>query len=55
MSADTALRLTRCFGGDAQTGLNLQSIYDLGTVEIGSAKTIKAAVETMRRAELAQR
>lgn len=48
MSADTALRLTRCFGGDAQTWLNLQAIYDLRTAEIASAKTIKAEVEPLR-------
>ena len=48
MSADTALRLTRCFGGDAQTWRNLQAIYDLRTAEIASAKTIKAEVEPLR-------
>lgn len=48
MSADTALRLTRCFGGDAQTWLNLQAIYDLRTAEIASAKTINAEVEPLR-------
>ena len=54
VSADTALRLTRCFGGDAQTWLNLQAIYDLRTVEIVSAKTIKAEVEPIRLADFAQ-
>ena len=29
ISADTALRLARYFGGDAQTWLNLQQTYDL--------------------------
>jgi antitoxin HigA-1 len=29
VSADTALRLTRLFGGDAQTWLALQATYDL--------------------------
>ncbi len=47
VSADTAQRLTRCFGGDAQTWLNLQAIYDLRTVEIASAKAIKAEVEPL--------
>jgi len=28
VTADTALRLTHCFGGDAQSWLNLQTIYD---------------------------
>jgi len=50
VTADTALRLTRCFGGDAQTWLNLQSIYDLRTAEIASAKTISAEVEPLREA-----
>ena len=54
MSADTALRLTRCFGGDAQTWLNLQAIYDLRTAEIASAKTIKAEVEPLRLEDVAQ-
>ena len=54
MSADTALRLTRCFGGDAQTWLNLQAIYDLRTAEIASAKTIKAEVEPIRLPDFAQ-
>lgn len=29
ISPDTALRLTRYFGGDAQSWLNLQTAYDL--------------------------
>jgi antitoxin HigA-1 len=47
VTADTALRLSRCFGGDAQTWLNLQSIYDLRTAEIASAKVISAEVEPL--------
>ena len=54
VSADTALRLTRCFGGNAQTWLNLQAIYDLRTVEIVSAKAIKAEVEPIRLADFVQ-
>ena len=54
VSADTALRLTRCFGGDAQTWLNLQAIFDLRTVEITSAKTIKAEVAPIRMDEFVQ-
>lgn len=50
VSADTALRLTRCFGGDAQTWLNLQSIYDLRTAEIASAKAINGEVEPLEYA-----
>lgn len=33
ISADTALRLARYFGGDAQTWLNLQSTYELRLAE----------------------
>ncbi len=29
ISADTAIRLARYFGGDAQTWINLQATYDL--------------------------
>ena len=54
MSADTALRLTRCFGGDPQTWLDLQAIYDLRTAEIASAKIIKAEVEPLRLEDVAQ-
>ena len=54
VSADTALRLNRCFGGDAQTWLNLQAIFDLRTAEIASAKTIKAEVEPLRLEDVAQ-
>jgi antitoxin HigA-1 len=53
VSADTALRLTRCFGGDAQTWLNLQAMYDLRMAEIESAKTIKMQVEPLRDLALA--
>ena len=34
VSADTALRLSRFFGGDAQSRLNLQTAYDLRTAEL---------------------
>ncbi|KPN72656.1 HigA family addiction module antitoxin [Neisseria sp. 83E34] len=33
ISPDTALRLARYFGGDAQSWLNLQNAYDLKTAE----------------------
>ncbi|MFC0819979.1 HigA family addiction module antitoxin [Moraxella marmotae] len=33
ITADTALRLARYFGGDAQTWLNLQSTYELRVAE----------------------
>lgn len=34
VTADTALRLARFFGGDAQSWLNLQTAYDLRTAEL---------------------
>jgi addiction module HigA family antidote len=40
VTADTALRLARYFGGDAQSWLNLQSAFDLRTAETTTAKQI---------------
>ena len=40
ISADTALRLERYFGSEAQSWLNLQSAYDLRVAALGSAKAI---------------
>ncbi len=34
ITADTALRLSRCLGGDAQSWLNLQTAFDLRTAEL---------------------
>jgi antitoxin HigA-1 len=45
VTADTALRLTRYFGGDAQSWLNLQSIYDLKVTEKTSAKLIASQIK----------
>ena len=44
VTADTALRLSRCFGGDPQSWLNLQSMYDLRTAEISGAQAIESEV-----------
>ena len=44
VTADTALRLSRCFGGDPQSWLNLQSMYDLRTAEISGAEAIESEV-----------
>jgi addiction module HigA family antidote len=44
VTADTAVRLARYFGGTAQFWLNLQSIYDLRTTE-RSAETKRALRE----------
>lgn len=40
VSADSAMRLARYFGGDARSWLNLQSAYDLRVAEIENAKRI---------------
>lgn len=40
VSADSAMRLARYFGGDARSWLNLQTAYDLRSAEITSAKRI---------------
>ena len=45
VTADTALRLSRAFGGDAQSWLNLQTAYDLRTVELNAA--LQADVEAV--------
>lgn len=44
VTADTALRLARYFGGDAQSWLNLQSSYELRKVEIAVGKQIDREV-----------
>ena len=40
VSADTAMRLARYFGGDARSWLNLQAAFDLRIAEQTSAKRI---------------
>ncbi len=45
VSADTAMRLARYFGGDARSWLNLQAAYDLRVAEIENAKRIEREVE----------
>ncbi len=47
ISADTAMRLARYFGGDAHSWLNLQAIYDLRVAEIASARTIEREIEPL--------
>jgi antitoxin HigA-1 len=44
ISADTAMRLARYFGGDARSWLNLQAAYDLRVAEIRNAKKIKREI-----------
>lgn len=50
VSADTALRLARYFGGDAQSWLNLQAAYELRVAEIAAGKKIEREVPVMSRA-----
>ncbi|MHB8723075.1 MAG: HigA family addiction module antitoxin [Steroidobacteraceae bacterium] len=54
VTADTAMRLARYFGGTAQFWLNLHSIYDLRTAE-HSAETKRAVrqIEPLERTAIA--
>ncbi|TAK38682.1 MAG: addiction module antidote protein, HigA family [Lysobacteraceae bacterium] len=45
VSADTAMRLARYFGGDARSWLNLQAAYDLRVAEIENASRIEREVQ----------
>lgn len=45
ITADTALRLARYFGGDAESWLNLQQAYDLKTAATGQ---LQKALEQIR-------
>lgn len=49
VTPDTALRLARFFGGDAQSWLNLQQMYDLKITEREKAKQIEAEIEPLAR------
>lgn len=44
VTADTAMRLARYFGGDARSWLNLQTAYDLRIAEIKDARRIAREV-----------
>ncbi len=44
VSADTAMRLARYFGGDARSWLNLQAAYDLRVAEIQSIERIEQEI-----------
>jgi addiction module HigA family antidote len=45
ITADTALRLARYFGTDAQSWLNLQSAYDLRQAEIEASNLIQREIK----------
>ena len=44
ITADTALRLARYFGGDAQSWMNLQAAFDLRTTDLSSGSEIEKDV-----------
>lgn len=44
ITADTAMRLARYFGGDARSWLNLQAAYDLRLAERANAKRIEREI-----------
>ncbi len=50
ITADTALRLARFFGTDAQSWLNLQSHYDMEKAQIESGKVLDKIVPWSERA-----
>lgn len=50
VTADTALRLARYFGGDAQSWLNLQSNYELRKAEIAAVEQIEREITPMPQA-----
>jgi addiction module HigA family antidote len=49
VTADTALRLERYFGSEAQGWLNLQSAYDLRMAETLEGKEIAKQIQASRR------
>ena len=47
VSADTALRFGYFFGGDAQSGLQLQSMNDLRVADIAKSSSISTQMEPL--------
>lgn len=50
VTADTAMRLARFFGTDAQSWMNLQAAYDLETAEISLSERIEREVKPLKDA-----
>ena len=48
ITADTALRLARCFGTSAEFWLNLQSLYDLRMAEREAGRKIERQVKPLK-------
>jgi len=51
VTADTALRLARYFGTDAQSWINLQATYDLRVAELAAGEAIDRLVKPRRAAK----
>ena len=51
ITADTALRLARYFGTDAQSWINLQATYDLRVAELAAGEAIDRLVKPRRAAK----
>ena len=47
VTVDTAMRLTRYFGGDVQTWMNLQIAYEIKTAEKTLGKRVQAEVQPL--------
>ena len=52
ITADTAIRLARYFGGDAQSWMNLQQAYDLKVAEKTVLKKVFKDVKPLNKAAL---
>jgi len=50
ITADTALRLARYFGTDAQSWINLQTAFDLRVAELAAGEAIHRVVKPRRAA-----
>ena len=50
ITADTALRLARYFGTDAQSWMNLQASYDLEVAQMALAERIEREVKPLQDA-----
>ena len=51
ITADTALRLARYLGTDAQSWINMQAAYDLRVAELAIGETIERVVKPRRTAK----
>ena len=47
VTVDTAMRLTRYFGGDVQTWMNLQIAYEIKTAEKALSKRVQSEVQPL--------